>query len=970
MKAMPQRDSGGLIEPRSNRPFSIHVPDAVWVVHSGSIDLFLVNMVNGELVGARYPMLRVEQGCAVFGMRPHDRVCVLAVATPGTKLWQLAQHDLRSRGCDLALSEDSITLLENWILTLAGSSSLGPAPRLFATLEPDCIFEVPDDPKVIVPPRGVLWVEHLRGSSRFLNRSEIELISGGGYFPVCRNGWLQPSPQSRIRPLASSTWGKLDPQWRGLQAFHNAIIQRFMLDRATLEESHRARRVSQAASDTSIVARALHSLAATLRSEETPLPAANVDITDLTFRACEAIGQYLGVKIVAPLELRAEGELKDPVSRIASASSLRLRRVALKGEWWANLQGPLLAFRDADNHPLAILPSSKSAVASHLYDPAESRSVPLTGDLAMTLNGFAYTFYRPLPNRKLSVLDLFSFGMHDTRRELLSVLALGICGGLLGMIVPVATGIIFDSIIPNAQRGQLLEITGILVVLAIAGVMFTLTRNFAMLRLEGKMGASLQAAIWDRLLRLPVPFYRRFTAGDLADRSLGIDTILRTLTGSVIFSILSGVFSIFSFVLLFYYSWQLSLVATAAVLIAVAASGASIYVQVRYQRQIFHARGRISGMVLGFIDNIARLRVCGAEPRAFAVWAGEFSRQKQLSVRARAISSGLAVFNSAFPVIGLAAIFACSTQLIGQPLLQTLTTGRFLAFLAAFVQFQAATLQLSSAVESALSIVPIHERATPILEALPEVTEAKRNPGELRGSIEISHLNFRYAADLPQILRDVSLSVRPGEFVAIVGPSGSGKSSLFRLLLGFEQPESGAIYYDGQDLAGLDIQVVRRQMGVVIQNARLASGSIFMNIVGSAPLTLEDAWDAAASAGLADDIRAMPMGLHTIVSEGGGNLSGGQRQRLLIARAIVRKPRIFLFDEATSALDNRTQAVVSRSLEALQSTRIVIAHRLSTIMNAGRIFVMEKGVLVQSGSYTDLASQPGPFRELASRQLF
>jgi ABC-type bacteriocin/lantibiotic exporter with double-glycine peptidase domain len=255
------------------------------------------------------------------------------------------------------------------------------------------------------------------------------------------------------------------------------------------------------------------------------------------------------------------------------------------------------------------------------------------------------------------------------------------------------------------------------------------------------------------------------------------------------------------------------------------------------------------------------------------------------------------------------------------------------------------------------------------LETLPEVSEGNRHPGELQGNIEISHVHFRYHPDTPLVLRDVSLSVKPGEFVAIVGPSGSGKSSLFRMLLGFEKPEAGAIYYDAQDLAGLDVQVVRQQVGAVIQNARLASGSILENILGSAPLTVDDAWEAARLAGLAQDISEMPMGMHTIVSEGGGNLSGGQRQRLLIARALVRRPRIFLFDEATSALDNRTQALVSRSLETLQSTRVVIAHRLSSIVNANRIYVMEKGVLVESGSYSELVNQSGLFKELAKRQL-
>jgi ABC-type bacteriocin/lantibiotic exporter with double-glycine peptidase domain len=205
--------------------------------------------------------------------------------------------------------------------------------------------------------------------------------------------------------------------------------------------------------------------------------------------------------------------------------------------------------------------------------------------------------------------------------------------------------------------------------------------------------------------------------------------------------------------------------------------------------------------------------------------------------------------------------------------------------------------------------------------------------------------------------------------MAFVGPSGSGKSTLFRLLLGFETPGSGAIYYDGRDLADLDVQAVRRQIGVILQNSRLMTGSIFRNIVGDGTLTLDEAWEAARLAGLEEDLKTMPMGMHTVVSEGGGGLSGGQRQRLLIARAIVRKPRIVLFDEATSALDNRTQAIVSQSLKTLNASRLVIAHRLSTVMHADRICVLDKGSLVEMGSYDDLMAQGGLFRQLAKRQL-
>jgi ABC-type bacteriocin/lantibiotic exporter with double-glycine peptidase domain len=296
-------------------------------------------------------------------------------------------------------------------------------------------------------------------------------------------------------------------------------------------------------------------------------------------------------------------------------------------------------------------------------------------------------------------------------------------------------------------------------------------------------------------------------------------------------------------------------------------------------------------------------------------------------------------------------------------------TGEFLAFLVAFTQCIVAALTLNSTVVSSAKIVPLYERSKPILEAIPEVTESKADPGMLVGDVEISQVTFRYAQGLSPALRDVSIKIPHGQFVAVVGPSGSGKSTLLRLLLGFETPENGAIYYDGQDLNGLDVQSVRRQIGVVLQSSRPIGGTLFENIIGSAPLTVKDAWEAARMAGIEEDIRRMPMGLHTFLAAGGQGISGGQRQRLLIARAIVGRPRILLFDEATSALDNRTQETVSRSLESLQSTRIVIAHRLSTILHADRIFVLDKGAIVQSGCYQELMEQEGLFREFAKRQL-
>jgi NHLM bacteriocin system ABC transporter ATP-binding protein len=446
---------------------------------------------------------------------------------------------------------------------------------------------------------------------------------------------------------------------------------------------------------------------------------------------------------------------------------------------------------------------------------------------------------------------------------------------------------------------------------------------------------------------------------------MSIDTIRQTLSGNTLNSVLASLFSIFSLGLLFYYDARLAWLAIGLVAAAIIVTMAAGYLQIKYQRELVDIQGRVSGMVLQLITGITKFRVAGTEERAFVYWAKAFSDQKRTAYEARTVANALVVFNSAYTILASMAIFAAMSLSAENQM----TTGEFLGFYAAFSQFLLGALQVSLAVISTLSVVPAYERAKPIFRTAPEISETRASPGELSGEIEVSTVSFRYKENGPLVLRQISLHVEPGEFVALVGPSGSGKSTLLRLLLGFETPEAGAVYYNGQDLSSLDVQEVRRQMGVVLQNGRLLTGTILENIIGSSLMTIDEAWVAAQMCGLDDDIKRMPMGMHTLVSEGGGTLSGGQRQRLLIARAVVTRPRILFFDEATSALDNRTQSIVSESLEKLQTTRVVIAHRLSTIQNADRIYVFESGRIVQQGAYRELIKQPGQFMDLARRQL-
>jgi ATP-binding cassette subfamily C protein len=725
-------------------------------------------------------------------------------------------------------------------------------------------------------------------------------------------------------------------------------------------QEDRERLTRKLAADDKLVSEAISRLAALLEGgEKTVVPEAGDSLLDV----CRQVGKPLGITIVKPNP--RHGESKAPLEAIVRASRLRARQVALQSGWWTQDNGPMVAFMSEDKRPVALL--AKNARSYLLYDPELPGNLrPLTAAMAAELEPFAYVLYRTLPPKALTGMDLLHFAVTGRSGDIAVVLLAGLAAGLLGMLTPIATGIIFDTIIPGAQLNQLFMLSIALLVSAVSVAIFNFTRSIAILRLEGRMDQHVQGAIWDRLLELPVPFFRQFSTGDLADRAMGINQIRRTLSGTTINALISGIFSLFSLALLFWYSAELAKVAVLLTLFALFFMLVTSVVQLRYQKQLAGIGGKLTGLVLENITGIAKFRVSGSEGRVFARWAKMFAQQRQIVRKSRVVQNIVETFTSVYPILSTLIIFSMIVWFSEK---NPLSTGSFLAFNAAFGQFLQAVLGVFMSLIGAAGVLPLYQRCKPILETLPETDEAKADPGRLSGEFEVSHLSFRYTPDGPLILNDVSLGVRPGQFVALVGSSGSGKSTLFRLLLGFEQYESGGIFFEGQDLTGLDVRELRRQFGVVLQNGQVLGGDIFTNIVGSSRLTLDDAWEAARMAGLEDDIKNMPMGMHTMISQGGGGLSGGQRQRLLIARALVSKPRILFFDEATSALDNKTQAMVNRSLEGLQTTRVVIAHRLSTIVRADNIYVLDQGRIVQQGSYDELMARPGLFADLAKRQM-
>ena len=754
--------------------------------------------------------------------------------------------------------------------------------------------------------------------------------------------------------------------WEDLQPFHEKILEKIKLELEKIRQDEDLRFRSRQMTEHLAIENAFSQLTA-IQDAKWNKVLSHEKSDDALLAACQRIGEALGVQIKEPPKVDQEKmNVYRSLRNIVKASRIRIRMVLLRGSWWQEDNGPLLGFLQDGKQPIALVQTSPGHYV--LYDPSKGIDTPVTRKIAATLLPYAVTFYRSFSERLLKARDVFLFALENLKREFWMIVLMGLCMGILNMLIPLATGVIFDSIIPSAERSQLFQLTLGLILVAFSTALFKIMRSRFILRMEGKVDSNVQSAVWDRLLNLPAPFFRQYSAGDLAMRANGISMIRQILSGMTLNTLLDGVFSLFNLFLLFYYSPFLAMIAMGLILIAVIVVTIASFFQIHYQRRIFDIQGKISGMVLQFLSGgIAKLRVAGAETRAFIKWAMPFAEQKKLAFKSGRVKNVIAVFYSIFPVLCTLIIFASFSS--SDSASSRITTGIFLGFNAAFSAFLITVLTMAVTFVSSLNVIPIYERAKPIFETKPEVDEFKADPGKISGDVEVRHLSFRYKKDEPLILDDVSFEAKPGQFIALVGPSGSGKSTFLRLLLGFEHPDAGSIYLDGQELSGVDIRAVRQQIGVVLQNGRLMSGDIFSNIVASLPLTLEDAWEAARMAGFDKDIQDMPMQMQTIINEGASTLSGGQRQRLMIARAIVNKPKILLFDEATSALDNETQSVVSRSLENLKATRIVIAHRLSTIKKADRIYVLVKGKIVQTGNYEELIKQEGPFAELVKRQI-
>lgn len=653
-------------------------------------------------------------------------------------------------------------------------------------------------------------------------------------------------------------------------------------------------------------------------------------------------------------------DLDERLEYLLRPSGIMRRTVKLSGQWHHDAIGPMLA-RTKDGEVVTLLP--KGLHGYRYFHYLKNQSVNVDEKTANDLEPEAVCFYRPLPLRSIGIRDPLLFIWNTLSiPDLIMVMLTAFAAALMGMFSPYVNQLLFGRVIPSGETGVLASIAVLMIGAAVSTSLLGITRSLILSRVQIKMSIAVQAASMMRLLSLPADFFKQYSAGELSSRAQSINSLCDTLADIILNTGLTSLFSLVYIGQIWSYAPGLAAPALIVVFTTLAVTLLTTLTQMKRRQRQMELSAKLSGLTFSFFSGVQKLKLAGAERRAFSKWARLYSQSAELQYAPPLWLRLLPILSSAVSLLGTAAIYYESVT-------SGLAVADYMAFHVSYGMVSGAFLSLSGIAVTAAGIRPVMEMVEPILKAVPEVSEGKKVITRLSGGIEINNVSFRYSEHMPLILDNISLKIRPGQYVAIVGATGCGKSTLLKLLLGFERPQKGAVYYDGKDISGIDLRSLRRSIGVVMQSGRLFQGDIFSNITISAPqLSLEEAWEAAELSGIADDIRSMPMGMHTVISEGSGGVSGGQRQRLMIARAIAPKPRILMFDEATSALDNLTQKKVSDSLECLKCTRIVIAHRLSTIRQCDRIIVLEKGKITEDGSYEELIEKNGYFTKLVARQ--
>ena len=683
--------------------------------------------------------------------------------------------------------------------------------------------------------------------------------------------------------------------------------------------------------------------------------AEGADVND----ALETLLKHFGIrdrKIPASLK-----GFEEKLDYLLTASDIMFRKVTLEPGWSRDAMGVMVtSLKDSG----AVITVVRNGAGVYVYkDPKTGKNVTVHKAEEQKIGNEAYCFYRPLPLRILTLKDLIRY-MTDSvdTWDIASFIIASLMVTLVGMILPKLNHILMGEVVTYGSMQLLGAVMSFMLFAMISSFMLSIIKQFVQSRIRTKLSVNVQAAAMMRVLSLPAAFFKSYSSGELSQYLAYVNSLCTTLVDSIFSTAITGIFSLVYLTQIFSYAKSLVIPSLVVSVLTLGLSIAGNMAQSQINKELMELSAQERGLTYALMGGVEKIRLSGAENRVFTKWLDLYTRGADLKFNPPVIVKFQKVFNAAITLTGTIVMYFIAVK-------TRVSVADYYAFNTAYAYVSGALNAITSVAIAAATVKPSLELIRPLMEAEPEKHVGRESVATITGNIELSHVTFRYEKEGRKIIDDLSLKIPARQYVAIVGKTGCGKSTLLRLLLGFEKPESGAIFYDRKDIQTLDLGSLRKLIGTVLQEGELFSGSIFENITISAPnLTLQEAWDAAEIAGIADDIRAMPMGMSTVLQEGGGGISGGQKQRIMIARAVAPKPKLLLLDEATSALDNITQKQVSDALDRMRCTRIVIAHRLSTIRHCDRILVMDGGKIVEDGKYEQLIEKGGVFAELVERQ--
>lgn len=937
--------------------------DVLYVVLDGYIDVFTARLNRrGQPHGRWREVCRLGTGSVVPAIA--DRLGSRLVARIGedTRLATIRRVDFESAGgpIDRALSrarKELAAALDQTLGTLADAWRSSLPPREFEPIDGPVRLKAGQDAR---PVGDAIWVRVRDGGVRY-----GQLIGGthgpGSLLYVRRLDWLVVETDCEVEPVSTLGLVGGGGVWEALAAHMMRLMEGVDQRILESEEAERAALRRRAEADRAHVEAVADGIEQAF-DDGGLVQVSDVRKDDPVLGALRLVGRQIGLEVKAPLTGVGGGKVERQLARILHASGAHSREVLLSGRWWRTDSGPFFLLRK-NRTPAAAL---RAGNRYYLVDPTGAeRAVVIDETVAKGVAQTGYQIYPVLSDEVTTTAGLFRFGFRGQRGDVLRILALVLVSGAVGLAVPVLTGKVLGDFVASADRQMILVGSAAVMISAVVTAVIGIVVNLSVLRLIGRVLGRMQTAVWGKLLTLPVGFFRTDEAGSLARSVLGVHYSQEALSGALSVGVIGLVGASLNLAVIGYLSVRLALVVLALVVFALAVTWRIGRRSAEIQSEVHESEKRTSALMLQLLTSVPKIRVTATEGRVLRQWSGMHVADTRLKLRLRQSQNALLTFNVGYPLFCTLLLF----WLVGGPWSGEVGISAFLMILTATNLLIAAVVQMTSAALIAVPVMPMLRDVETVLAEPAETHAGSVDPGELSGQVTVSGVSFRYG-DGPLILDNVSLTIEPGQFVAIVGGSGSGKSTLLRLILGFEKPLAGGVTFDGLDLAELDLRAVRSQCGVVLQGGGLTPGSIRSNILGTSGLTLKDAWEAAEMAGLKDDIADMPMGMATVISEGASALSGGQRQRLMIARALVNRPRMVCFDEATSALDNPTQKIVAASTRKLNATRLIIAHRLSTIADADKIVVLDRGEVVQEGTYDELlADEDGHFAMLARRQL-